>query len=881
MSPVIPSSLATWLLRICTPGRDRSLVIDDLREEFHQRLAAGHDPARVRRWFWQQALGSCAHGLRRRFRASSFTRRGGTRFMFTNLVRDLRYAVRSLIAQPAYTVTAILMLTLGIAGNTAVFSVFNGLFLRPLPFAEPSRLVNLDETAPRWNLEFVGINYQDFVNWRDHNTTFESMAVFDQRSVNMSTDDEPLRVSAVAVSHDLAHVLNLPVVLGRHLTAEEDRPGGERVAELSYGLWQSGFGGDSDVVGRAVTLDGNPYTVIGVLPPEAAFVQDADLWIPLQADLNENQGSWWLDGIGRLKADVAVGRALDDLTRVHRNAIPDRSVNEITSPVVLPVLDRVLGDYRPGASTLLGAVALVLVIACANIAGLTLARSITRSREVAIRVSLGAGQRRVVQQLLTESLVLSAAGAALGTVAGVLAASGLRAATADLLPVWVRFSFDSRVLAFVLTLTLGAALAFGLMPALRAARAEPGSVLHGTTGRASGSRQQHRALDVLIVSEVALSLVLLVSAGLAVRDLQILNGVDPGFIATNLLTYRISLPETTYPEPEDRVGFFEDHLSRLEGVPGIEHVSAVSLRPLGGHTGWFFEIEGAPQPDPDAPRPVTLVKEASAGYFETMRIPILRGRAFEASDGRDAGTRVVVVNETFARNNWPDDDPIGRRIRTGDQSDWLTVVGVAQDVKHYGVDTEMRQSVYWPYPYNPRSAMNVMIRTTVDPQSIAAPVRRTLAESDPDLPMADLTTMSRELEESLWPRRAASWLAALFSVVALSLAVGGIYGVVSYTVNQRSREIGIRMALGAQPSQVVGRIVRHGVTMVGAGVLAGAAGAFGVERLLANQLVGVKRLDPLILGTVIVVLLLVTSVANLLPARRAATIPPADVLRQE
>jgi predicted permease len=801
--------------------------------------------------------------------------------MLSSIAQDVRLAVRSLIKQPTYALTVVGLLTLGIAGNTAVFCVFNGLFLRPLPFAEPERLVNFDETAPRWNLELVGMNYLDFLNWRDNNSTFEAMAVFDNRQVNLATDDEPARVSTVRVTQDIARVLRIQPELGRFFTTEEDQPGGNRVVALGFGLWQTMFGSDPDIVGRSITMDNNPYTVVGVLPREAEFLGEADLWVPLAQDPDERAGSWWLGGIGRLKPGVTLEQARADLARVHLNAVEERSVNEVTSPVVLPVLQGILGSYRLGTTAMLAAVGLVLAIACINIAGLMLARLLTRGREIAMRLALGAGRGRVVQQYLTESLVLSAVGATFGTALGLGGATAIRTMAVDGPPAWVQFGFDVRVLGFVIALTVGAAVAFGIVPAWAAARSDAAGTLQANTSHISTTRTRQRALDLLVAGEIALSLVLLVAAGLAIRDFHGLRNVDPGFTAENVLMYRIALPETQYEDDDARLAFFEAHLDRIRALPGVTSAAAINLPPLSGHSGWFFEIEGAPPEDPDAARPVTLVRVASADYIETMGITILSGRSFRPEDGRDDGSMVTMVNETFANRYWPDEVPIGKRIRPGSGAPWLTVIGVTRDVKHYGLDTEMRQGVYWPLPAVVGSASTIVIRTVVPPLSLVEPARRILRDTDPSLPMAEVTTMSGELEESLWVRRGASTLSAAFALVALLLAVGGIYGVVSYRVNQRTKEIGIQIALGARQGQVVGQVLRHGAVVVGIGIVLGLFGAYLAGKLLSGLLIDVNSRDPLVFGTVTAILVFVTMAANLVPARRAASVQPAEVLRRE
>ncbi len=796
----------------------------------------------------------------------------------TSVVHDIRYAVRSLLKQPAYSLTVVGMLTLGIAGNTTIFSVFNGLFLRPLPFATPDRLVNLDETAPQWDLEYVSINFQDFSFWRDNNTTFSSMAVFRRAISNLSGIGDAERLSGAQVSHELGTVLGITPILGRHFTADEDIPDGPKVVQLGYGLWQERFGADPNILGRAITLDREPYTVIGVLPPEASFIEESKYWIPLQTTATIRTGSWWLNGIGRLRPEVTIEQAREDLTRIHKNAIDERSVNEVTSPIVLPILERLLGAYRLGTTAMLGAVGLVLLIACANIAGLILARSLARRQEISIRIALGASRWRVAQQLLTESFVLAIVGASLGVALGLSVSSALRAITADALPAWVTFTLDVRVLGFTVFLTLAAALLFGLAPALSASRSQSGSVGGSAATRIIGGRAKHAALNILITSEVALSMVLLVAAGLSLRDFRALEKTDPGFLPENVLSYRVSLPPSAYDAPA-RAAFFDNHLNTIRGLPGIVDAGAVTNPPLSFHNGSFFQVQDEPPRAEDAPRPVTLVRYATPGYLEAIGVTMLAGRTFREGDGRGEESSVVIVNETFARRYWPEGEALGQYIRSGDENPWITVIGVAQDVQHYGVDTEMRQGVYFPYQVDEPSSMSMILRTARDPLSLVTAVRSILRSADANVPMATVTTMEEVLRESLWARRAASWLAAIFSAVALSLAVGGIYGVVSYTVSQRTREIGIRMALGARPAQELSRIMRRGVGVIALGIGLGSVGAFGAGKLLSRMLVHVSVTDPLVYGTVTLTLLVVTICANLIPAKRAATIHPADILR--
>ena len=800
----------------------------------------------------------------------------------TSLFGDLRFAFRTLTKQPIYTLTIVGMLTLAIAGNTTIFSIFNGLFLRPLPFPNPEQLVNFDETAPKWDLEYVAVNYTDFDAYRENNQSFQAMAVFDGTSFAATFGEDATRIDGAAVTHDVATVLGIRPHLGRHITPEEDRPGGERVVQLSYGLWQREFGSDPNVLGNALNLNGNPYTIIGVLPEEAAFIGDAELWVPLATDATKNTGSWWLHGIARLKTGVTVEAAREDLYRIHKNMIEERQVNDITSPVVLPILDRYLGDYRLGTTAMLGAVGLVLLIACANIAGLMLARSMARTREVAIRLAMGARRSRIARQLLTESLVLSFAGAVPGMVLGYFATTAMTSMASDVMPSWISFGIDQRVILFTLTLTVGAAVVFGLVPALQAAKADVNGVLNASTRRASDTPAKRRSLSVLVVSEVALALVLLILAGLTTMDMRALLNVDPGFTTDNALTYRLSLPATKYEDNEQRQAFFQEHLEQVAALPGVRAVGAASSLPLGGHLGNFFQIENAPERGPDEQNPVILNRVITPGYLNAIGVTMLAGRTFNEGDGRQDDARVVIVNESFASRFWPEQSAVGKRIRyPGDDNPWMTVIGVARNTKHYGLDEPMRPGVFQPYAQMVRSSLSVIVRTSTDPLALASSVRQTVRTRDAELPVDNVTTMAQILDESLFARRGAAWLATIFSAAALFMAVGGLYGVISYGVSQRTHEISIRMALGARRSQVLQAVMKQGFSLVSVGVALGLAGGYAAARGLSAMLVGVSAGDLRVYAGVTFILGGVTLLANLLPARRAAAVDPMAGLRGE
>ena len=826
-----------------------------------------------------------SHAVRERFAPSRPLKMKPTPLGFgermATVFADIRYAVRTALRQPTYGLVIITLMALGIAGNAAVFRIFNGLFLRPLPFDHPEQLVDLDETAPQWNLEFVGIAYPDFAEWRESNRTFSGIAVFTGSGRNFTSDGSAERIDILISTYDLADVLGVRPLFGRFFTAEEDVPDGPRVALLSHRFWQQQFGGDETVVGRIIELNNRAYEVIGVLPPHAEFVSDASVWIPLQADPNQQTG-WYLRGVGRLNVGVSLDQARADLLSVHRGMVEERSVNETTSPVVNSLRDRYLGEYRLGSAALLGAVGVVLLIACANIAGLMLARSLARGREIAVRVALGASRRRIVQQLLTESVILAVLGALAGTGLGFWGSSMLVARMTEQFPQWVTFDLDWRFFTFTLVVTVGAAVMFGLAPALQAAGTDTRGVLHASTTRTSASIGKRRSMSVLVAGEVALALLLLIVAGLSVRDMQRLQHTDPGYRSENILTYRLALPSAKYENSEQRVAFFEQHVERLRGLPGVLGVAAASSLPLSGHWGWFFQVEGAPERGPDDPNPVVLNRIVTPGYLATMGVTLIAGRPFNEFDGREEGSRAVVVNETFVRLFFEDGvDPVGKRIHTGGESAWMTVVGVTQDVKHYGVDEEMRPGVYQPLRQMPRGGMQVAVRTAVDPAGVVSAVRNELRTADPDLPLYNVMTMRERLDDSLWTRRASSTLIAIFSTVALTLAVAGIYGVISYGVGQRAHEISIRIALGARKAQVVRQVMRQGMRLVGVGAAVGLAAAYAAARVVSGLLVGVSATDPMTYAAVTLVLLAIAALANFIPARRAARTEPMEALRGE
>lgn len=865
--------------------RSRGPEMERLFEEMRAAWTAKRGGAGTRFWLavtWdvvRGATGEWVSLIGMMTRSGTTAAQGETMATF---MADIRYAARQIVRQPVYAGLIILLMTVGIAGNAAVFRIFNGLFLRPLPFEESGQLVDLDETAPEWDLEYVGVSYPDFVEWRRSNRTFESMAVYNEGGANLAADGSAERISFIEATHDLGDVLRLEPVAGRFFSEAEDVLDGPKVALLTEGFWAERFARDPNVLGQTISLNGNQFEIIGVLPASARFVSEAQVWIPLQGDPEDGSSGWYLTGVGRLAPGITPEQALADLDAIHKGMIEGRPANEITSPVIASLRDRYLGDDRLGAGFLLAAVGIVLLIACANIAGLMFARSLSRETEMAVRRALGAPRSRLVFHLLTESALLAALGATAGTLVGVWGSGLLVDALADQFPAWVTFDLDARFFGFSLAVTAGAVLAFGLIPALRGARgAGPTS---GSRNTASASRQ--RGMGMLVVGEVALALVLLVVGGLSSLDVWRLGRVDPGYRVGGVTTYTVALPEARYPDVASRLGFTETYLERLRATPGVESVAVSTGLPLSGHWGWFYGVENEPPRAEGEPNPVVLNRAVTPGYFETMGVQVLTGRTFDDFDGREEGAGVVIVNETFARTRLGGvESAVGRRIAQGtgshDEEDWLTVVGVTHDVKHYGVDEEMRPGVYQPWRQLSLSWFGVALVSSGSTQDAVATARRVTSEMDSELALFEVGTMSESLDESLWTRRATSWLIGSFSAVALLLAVAGLYGVISYSVGQRAKEISVRMAVGAQHAQVLGHVVREGMVLVAGGVGAGLVASLAAAGVISGILVEVSPREPMVYAAVTLLVVLVAGLANFLPARRAAHLDPMAVLRRE
>jgi predicted permease len=671
-------------------------------------------------------------------------------------------------------------------------------------------------------------------------------------------------------------------------TADEDKPGGPLVTVISHTLWQERFGGQASVLGSTLKLNGQPRTIIGVLPTEAdAYPGDTRLWVPLQGDAAQEGQSYSYNVLGRLKPGVTAEQAEQDLLRAHQPIFDTRDKDRVVTPFVLPLREINVRDFRAAATTLAGAVALLLLVACANVAAVMLARALARRREMGIRVAVGASRLRLIRQLFVENLALSLVGGALGLALGQWAIRALIESLPDGPPPWATFGVDVRVMAFAVTASVLTVLFFGWAPALHATRGDLRFAMHNVANAATSSHGGRRTLRLLIGAEFALATLLLVCGGLLFRAYAQVQNVDPGFSPHGVLTFTISLPSANYPDDAKRLAVWDRLEARVAAVPGVRSAGLVNCPPFGCHWGSFYVAEGAPPRSPADGSPVVVNRFATPTYFPTLGIRLKTGRFFDAADGRGGPQqeRVVIINETFARTFFPGvDNPVGRRIRSTDNdAPWNRIVGYVADVKHYGLERPMRPGVYWPLAQSPPSTMAVALKTDVEggAEALTASARAVVRELDPELPLFNVRTMEASLARTLAMRTTYSWMLAVFALTALALALGGTYGVSSYLVTQRTREIGIRVALGAARADIVRGVLRGGLVTVGIGIVAGIIASLGVGRLLETLLFGVAPHDALILSVATGVLLVAAVLANLLPARRAARVDPMISLRAE
>ena len=802
------------------------------------------------------------------------------------MLADLRYALRQLAKSPGFTAVAVLTLALGIGACTAIFSVVDGVLLRPLDYAQPDRIVVVRSSAPPEFPEF-SVSPPDFLDWEKQARSFSHLAAATGASLNLTGDGEPQRLNGIKVTARYFDVYGVQPALGRTFLPGEDAAGKSHVAVLSYPCWQRLFAGATDVLGRALQLNGEPYTVVGVTPPGFGAANKTDAFVPMaftpDETANDNRGAHYVSVIGRLKPGVTAAQADAELKLIAaRLAQQYPDSNKGWTAFALPLLDYSVRDVRVVLWTLLGAVGCVLLIACANIANLLLARATARHREISIRAALGAGRARLVRQLLTESVVLALAGGAAGVLVSRWGLDALLALAPASLPRTADIHLDGGVLAFSLLLSLATGILFGLAPAWLAARTDVNEALkQGARGTTEGGGRG-RLRSTLLVLEVAFALVLLASAGLLVRSFGRLAHVDPGFNPENATLIRLSLPAKKYGQPAQQAAFADALLSRLSALPGVQAAGLTHSMPLVGDYNLSFEIQG--RPVAPSGQPSASYYSVTPGYFPAMGIRLVRGRLFTARDDAKA-PRVAIVNEAFVRQHFPHEEVLGHRIyitntaRTPES--WREIVGVVADVTQSGVDRVTPAQTYEPFAQQPFDSLNVVVRTSSSPAALLGALRPTVYSVDKDQPVRGIQPLEEIMAASLSRQRFATLLLAIFSLVALVIAAVGIYGVMAYNVTQRTGEIGIRMALGAQPRDVLGLMFRHGARLVGLGLVLGLAGTLATARVLGSLLFHTSTRDPLTLAAITLLLGAVAALACLIPARRATRVDPMTALRAE
>jgi putative ABC transport system permease protein len=821
----------------------------------------------------------------------------------TTIIQDLRYGTRMLLKSPAITFIVILALALGIGANTAIFSVLNAVVLRPLPYDHPDELLFLNERSAV--LDEMSISYPNFTDWRNQNHVFEKIGVYNRNSYNLTGFGEAERILTAQCSADLFSALRANALVGRVFTNDEDKPGAAPVVVLSYALWQRRFGGQNSILNQPITLNGKSYTVIGVMPPDYAFPSRVEMWVPvgpLSDDPNwkERGNHPGLYGVARLKPGMTQAQAQADMNTIAANLnkqYPDS--NGQNGIRIRTLTEIVVGQtVKDTLWILFGAVAFVLLIACANIANLLLARATGRRKEMAIRAAMGAGRWRIARQLLTESLLLAFVGGGLGLVIARLAIKFILYISPTAIPRSREITLDWRVLGFTLGVSVVTGILFGLVPALQAGEVD----VHETLKEAArGTSARHWLRSSLVIVEVATTMVLLIGAGLMIRSFYRLENVNPGFSYENLTSFTVALPQKKYATLEQRSIFFNSLLQNLRTLPGVQYAAAASGLPL-GNNGWqtSFLIDGRPKPRPED-SPLMEACTVTPDYFRAMNIPLLRGRYYNDHDdrtfvaGKDlsklnegerlvAGTNVIIVDEEFAKRYWPGEEAVGKRIRFGTDptAPALEVVGVVGRVKMEALDDDSnRVQGYFSFAQVPFTGMTVVVKGNGDPNQLIAAARNQVRSLDPDQPIYNIRTMDEIRGDSVAPQRLNLTLLSIFAGIAFVLAIVGIYGVMSYAVTQRTHEIGIRMAIGAQPRDVFRMILGQGMFLTIIGMAAGLLGAFALTRLMATMLFSIKPTDPITFGVVALILVVVALLACYIPGRRATKVDPVNSLRYE
>jgi putative ABC transport system permease protein len=800
--------------------------------------------------------------------------------MVAHMARDVRYAIRQLVRAPAFTTVALLTLALGIGATTAVFSVVDGVLLRPLPYSEPDALVRVHEVLPQIGL--FSVAPANFFDWRAQNEAFDRLAAYTTDSETLVGPDGPERIQGMQVSWDLFPTLRAAPAIGTVFTKEEDQPGANRVVILSHGLWLRRFGGNPGVVGSSVTLSGAPTTIVGVMPADFYFpTRSKEFWEPIGLDpANATRGGHFLGVVARLKSGVTIEQA-----QVHMRTLAERLARQYPadsageSARVVALQEQVVGAIRPALLMLFAAVGVVVLIVCANVANLLLVRASVREKEMAIRAALGASQQRLIVQVLSESLVLALVGGALGVLLGYLAISPIKTLSAASVPRVADVGLDGRVLAFAAIASMLTGVVFGLAPAWQATRTGVSAVLK-QGGRSSSTSGGRWVRSGLLVAEVALSIVLLTGATLLLRSFAKVTNVDPGFNSERVLAFEVSLPAVAYPKDPQRLAFFDALLGGLGSQAGVESAGLVQTLPMQGDYRLSFSLPSRPPYQPGQ-EPSANYRSVSARYFQALTIPIVRGRAFTPQDSASSEP-VAIVDTAFAHLYFPGDNPVGQRLHIDNGGDTVaTIVGVAGDVRYGGLDVTAGPTMYAPFSQDVFSTTWVLVRSKGVPAAVSGTARDVLRHIDASLPAYSMNPLTAIVSDSVNQRRFSMLLLGVFAVVALFLAAVGLYGVVAYSVSLRTREIGLRMAIGARPGDVLGMVVGGGMKLALAGVVLGSSAAVLLARLVQTMLFDVSPSDPASYALTAVALLVVAAVACYVPARRAMRVDPVVALQTE
>ncbi len=862
------------------PGNVTDEVAFHLEMRAKELIEQGLDPARARAEA-RRRFGDVREVTHATQREDRTARDSARRFeFFSELRQDLTIGLRRLVKAPSFSLLAILILALGIGANSAIFSVLNAVVLQPLPYPEPDRLVQMWESAPARGWDYFAVSELNYVDFRDNNEAFESLAGIGFGTLNLSLDGEAIRLDGRRVSLEFFDTIGVYPTLGRAFTTEEDAIGDEsRVAVLGEALWRNRFGADPEIVGTSVLINDASFAIIGVMPPGNFFFDDADIFTPLRAGMNEMRSDHRMTVLGRLLPGVSVEQGEADLDAVAAQlAIDYPDSNQGFDTRVDSLYDAIVPqELRTAMYVLIGAVGLVLLIACANLSSLLLARATARAREIAIYGALGASRARILRQMLTETTLLAILGGALGTALAFRGVTWFRALDPGRLPRFENLAVDGTVLLFALGATLATALLAGLLPAWQAASNDPGDALKEGGRGTSVSAGTRRARQALLAAEVALSIVLLAGAALLIRSFWHVQSIDPGLDADAVLTLAIDMPFNSEEEFLALSGQFSEMLAQIEAVPGVLSAATISGLPFGGgNTSMDMIVEGRDHGDN---YPSAFWRLASPDYFEAMGVPLLKGRKFYAEEGDPR--HVAIISESMAESLWPEEDPIGKRfLGWRDPERLKTVIGVVGDVRERSLESAAMNIVYMPHlQMTWWTNMFFVVRTDGDPAALAPSVRAAVSEVVPNRPVTDVRPLSSVLDDTLGPRRFNTSLLLCFAAVALALAAAGVYGVMAYSVAQRTSEIGIRMAMGAHALDVVRMVVRQGMAVVGIGIGIGVLIAIGATRLLASMLFGVEPFDPLSLSTSVLFLTVIALVACCIPAVRATRVSPTEALR--